>query len=649
MGGPGRQEAWRARAWLGLVLVVVALVYAPALTGGFVWDDYTLIHEERLVTSPQGLGEYFGRFLWSGPLQSSRVFYRPLITLSYVADHQLWRGAPGGFHLTNLLLHLLATCLVWGLVRRAGRTGDGQGGLPALSAALAAAFALAPRLTESVAWISGRTDVAAALGGLGAFLVHRPGPGAWGRKLAAAGLLLFGLLCKEVAIAGLSAVLVLELHHRFTVRDRWRAVLARVAPALAALAIYAGLRLRAAALDATAPVAVAELDWRTPAAVAVAFSEAVGRYATMLLDPFRPRLQMGLIGYPSAAFCLLGAALLLLAGAAGGRWLLSRRPSRLPGSAWAALALAGTGLGLVVHLLPLNVNAVASDWFLYFPIAGLVVAAAPAAGALWARRPRLVALAAGLLVASFAATTTLRAMEWADELRLWRNTIQTTHPRNVFGQLSLAHALMQRSRWADALARLREVTRVQPSYQRQPSYRGNLALCLDKLGQRSAAIAMLVETTRSHPEQLRLHYHLLMAHARDAHFDRAREVAREIQRRFPGDEHGQELLRVVARAEKDLAALPPARPDEPVETRAARAAIYAALAAPAEAAPLWASVAAAASTPAHLRDQAIGYLVSQAAPTFAAQVLDQLERAPPAGVDLALYRSVLLERQRNGE
>jgi protein O-mannosyl-transferase len=467
-------------------------------------------------------------------------------------------------------------------------------------------------------------------------------------------MLLLGLLCKEVAVAGLVAVIVLELHHRFTVQRApagpgggWGAVVARTAPALAALVLYAGLRLRAGSLDA-APAGGADPDGRTPATVLVAFTEAVGRYALMLLDPLRPRLQMGLIGYPSRGFCLVGGALLLLGVLAGGRWLLARRPSRLPGTAWAALGLAATALGLVVHLLPLNVNAVASDRFLYFPLAGLVIAAAPAAGGLWQRRPRLVALAAGLLVASFAAGTTLRARHWSDELRLWHDTIRTAHPRNVFGQLSLAHALMQRSRWADALARLREVVRIQPSYNQQPTYRGNLALCLDKLGQRGQAISLLIETTRSHPDRLRLFYNLLMAHARDRRFDRAREVAAEIRRRFPGDEHVLELTRVITEAEQDLAALPPPRPDEPVATRAARAAVFAALAAPAEAAPLWAEVAISAAAPRELREQAIGYLVSQAEPGFAAGVLDRVARGGAAGVDVELYRSVLEERVREG-
>jgi protein O-mannosyl-transferase len=683
MDGGGGGPAQRARGgdgrWLGLALAAVVLAYGAAVTGGFVWDDYTLIQEERLVTSPGRLDDYFGRFLWSGPLQASRAFYRPLITLSYAADYQLWDGRPAGFHLTNVVLHLLVTVLVWQLIRRAGAGGgggdpagrgerSGGGGDPAgrgersggggdptaggrgpVWAALAAGFALAPRLTESVAWISGRTDVAAAIGALGAMVVHRPGPGRWERKGVAAALLLFGLLCKEVAIAGTVAVLALELCYRQASRERWHAPLLRAGPALAALALYAGLRLRAGALDGTAPAGAAEFGWRTPGAVAMAFAEAVGRYAVMLLDPFQPQVQMGMTGFPAPAFCLLGAALVLLALLWIGRRAWTRRPPALTDQQWAALALGATALGLVVHLVPLNVNAVASDRFLYLPLAGLAIAAAPAAARVWHRRPRQAALVASLLVGGFAVATTLRTLEWADELRLWRGAIREAHPRNVIGQLSLAHAYMQRGRWADALGQLHEVTRIHPSYIQQPTFQGNLALCLDKLGQRQRALSLLTQAVARHPERLRLHYHLLMAHARDLRFDRAREVAASIQRRFPDDQHTGELLKVISRAQSALAALPPPRPDEPPALRAARAGVYADLAAPAEAAPLWAQVATAPDAPAPLRERAVGYLVSQADPTLAARVLDRLTAHPPGGMDLGLYRAVLIDRLGDGD
>jgi tetratricopeptide (TPR) repeat protein len=645
-GGRGRGAPGAEWRWLALGLVAVVLAYGAAVTGGFVWDDYTLIHDDRLVTAPGPLGDYFGRFLWSGPLQASRVFYRPLITLSYVADYQLWDGRPAGFHLTNLALHLLVTVLVWQLIRRADGGGDPAGRTERgpLWAALAVLFALAPRLTESVAWISGRTDVAAAVGALGALVVHRPGPGSWGRKLAAAALLLFGLLCKEVAIVGLVAVLVRELCHRRAFEQRWPATLLHAGPALGALALYAGLRVRAGALDGTAAAGAAEFGWRTPGAVAVAFAEAVGRYAVMLLDPYQPQLQMGLIGAPAPAFCLLGASLLLLALLWAGRRVATGRLPVLTDGQWAALAVSATALGLVVHLLPLNVNAVASDRFLYLPLAGLAIAAAPAAARAWDRRPRQAALVASVLVGSFALATTLRTLEWADELRLWRGVIREAHPRNVFGQLSLAHAYMERGRWADALGQLREVTRIQPGYAQQPTFQGNLALCLDKLGQRGRALPLLTGSVTRHPDRLRLHYQLLMAHARDLRFDRARAVAAAMRRRFPDDQHTAELLRVIGQAETDLRALPPERPDEPPSVRAARASVYAALAAPAEAAPLWAQVATAADAPPPLRERAVGYLVSQADPTVAARVLDRLTAHPPAGVDLALYRAVLDDR-----
>jgi hypothetical protein len=273
--------------------------------GGFVWDDLSLIVEERLVTGPHRLMDHFSRLFWSGPLNAHEGFYRPLISLSYAADYRLWNGQPAGFHLTNLALHLACTSLVWALCRRASPDAH-----PAVLAALAMGFGLMPRLTESVAWISGRTDLAAGVGALSTFLLYRPGPGAWGRKVAASLMLLAGLLCKEVAIAGLVAVLILELRHRKATGDRLSNVLGHLAPAMAAMVVYGLLRAHAGAVDTTA----IERDpgWHTRGKVAATFLEAIGRYPLMMIDVFRPRLLIGTVGRPSLPIVALGAALVVL-------------------------------------------------------------------------------------------------------------------------------------------------------------------------------------------------------------------------------------------------------------------------------------------------------------------------------------------------
>ncbi len=168
---------------LALALLAVLAAYAPSLTGTFVWDDHMLIVENPRAHELSAPSEFFTRAFWSTPFQRVRdnvhSFYRPLVGLSYALDWVRSNGEPAAFHVTNVLLHLLVVALVFALARQLGASGRA-------AAAAAGAFGLLPRLTESVAWISGRTDVLAACFALLALWVERAGPPRWGRRVAVA-------------------------------------------------------------------------------------------------------------------------------------------------------------------------------------------------------------------------------------------------------------------------------------------------------------------------------------------------------------------------------------------------------------------------------------------------------------------------------
>jgi tetratricopeptide (TPR) repeat protein len=79
-------------------------------------------------------------------------FWHPLTWLSLMFDYQLHGLNAGGYHLTNLILHILSTLLLFWLFNR-------MTGTIWRSAFVAAFFALHPLHVESVAWVSERKDV----------------------------------------------------------------------------------------------------------------------------------------------------------------------------------------------------------------------------------------------------------------------------------------------------------------------------------------------------------------------------------------------------------------------------------------------------------------------------------------------------------
>ncbi|MDM7913799.1 MAG: hypothetical protein QUU85_00835, partial [Candidatus Eisenbacteria bacterium] len=153
----------RFRLWaLAAIVVAGFAAYGPTLSSSFTSDDFHLI-VDRLPDYRREfpLREAFTRSFWKGGGYGAlpgeqKDYYRPLTTLSYAADARLWGERSSGYHLTNLLLHLLASALVLRLLLRLGASRS-----PALAGALL--FAAHPIHVTNVAWISGRTDLLCAV------------------------------------------------------------------------------------------------------------------------------------------------------------------------------------------------------------------------------------------------------------------------------------------------------------------------------------------------------------------------------------------------------------------------------------------------------------------------------------------------------
>lgn len=79
-------------------------------------------------------------------------YWIPLTWLSFMVDFELYGLWPGGYHLTNVMLHLLNALLLFYLLKR-------MSGKVWRSAFVAALFSLHPLQVESVAWVTERKDV----------------------------------------------------------------------------------------------------------------------------------------------------------------------------------------------------------------------------------------------------------------------------------------------------------------------------------------------------------------------------------------------------------------------------------------------------------------------------------------------------------
>lgn len=300
--------------------------------------------------------------------------YRPLATFSFAADWALYNGQSWGFHLTNGLLHGVASVLVFAVLLLLVPTA------PAAAGALV--FAVHPVHVEAVAGIVGRADIMGAILSLAAII-------AWAKwetrpvLLALATFLLFGLAlgAKESSVMLPALLLLFDAVRGRLRRARFRQWLVMRGPALlsmaGAAALYALIRL--GVLGSTPRpehfdpiIAVVPPGGMRLRTVLQVWPEILRLFLfpRVLLPEYGPRILMPAWGWTPAA---LAGALLLFTAIGGGLWaLITNKPRTALALLWAPLVL------LPVSNLVVPIGIMLAERTLYlaaFPVA-LGVAAA---------------------------------------------------------------------------------------------------------------------------------------------------------------------------------------------------------------------------------------------------------------------------------
>jgi hypothetical protein len=226
------------RALVLLIPIAAAAAAVAGLHGELLCDDYPLL----LSNSVHHIGDLLRPFLGASASAAAGGTYRPLAELSIGLDALLWGAEPFGFHLVNLLWHVINALLCYALVRVLVPPRP----VVALTAALL--FAVHPVHADALFWISARSDLVCTCFYLGSLILFVRGSGADRRRRPTVGsLLLFlcALLSKEVALSLPLVVVLLDLAAPATESfwRRARAHLPRYGVYLLVAAAYLALRL----------------------------------------------------------------------------------------------------------------------------------------------------------------------------------------------------------------------------------------------------------------------------------------------------------------------------------------------------------------------------------------------------------------------
>ena len=102
---------------LTFFLIIGLAIYGNSFDNQLFWDDDDNIINNVYIKDWRYLPNFFTESLISGAGQVSN-YWRPLLLMSFAIDYRLWGLAPFGFHLTNVLLHLIAAWLIFLLLNK---------------------------------------------------------------------------------------------------------------------------------------------------------------------------------------------------------------------------------------------------------------------------------------------------------------------------------------------------------------------------------------------------------------------------------------------------------------------------------------------------------------------------------------------------
>ena len=425
---------------IALIVGAGVIAYANGLDNPFIWDDQTAIVNNETIRS---IWPPWRPFV---PPLETPVSRRPLVNASFALNYAVHGYQITGYHIVNLALHLLAACLLFGIVRRtlsSDRLRDQFGtGASRLALLAALVWVLHPLLSEIVNYSTQRTTAMAGLFFLATMYAAIRGLGSPQRWHPAAAIAcVLGMLSKEEFAVAPLVIVLYDRVFAFTTVRKAVAVRGYLYAALAAawipLACILALRPHSTVGFSTNV---------TPWTYLLNQAQMVPHYLrlaawpdALVLDYGLPRLLSfaDVAGYALVVALLLVATLVALqrwpaVGFLGAVFFLTLAPSS---SVVPIATEAGAERRMYLPLAALAVlGTVAGAWFLRY-----AQARAPA-------RVRRPIIAFGLVIASacvagLGVRTVYRNAEFASARSIWRHSVERwPHGR---ARLSYAAALVE--------------------------------------------------------------------------------------------------------------------------------------------------------------------------------------------------------------
>ncbi|MFA5355879.1 MAG: tetratricopeptide repeat protein [Candidatus Omnitrophota bacterium] len=476
----------RIYAQVALIALLGFLVYFNSLSGKFIWDDYCYVKNNSHITSFSYLPGLFTEDIGAGSGVPS-FFYRPFQMVTYMIDYALWGLNEFGYHLINLILHIIVSLCIYWMVTALFE----QRVVAFLTSLL---FIAHPAHVEAIASISGRAEPLVALFMLVMVILYSKQLSSGSRKLYALTLLSFvcALLSKENAL--IAPLLILLYHFTFTKKIKPGLFLSILAVSLS----YIIIRISVLSRLLTESLLPYTPDARTFFSRIPGFFSALVFYLRILVLPFDLRVDYGsrLFRFSDPAVIIGMAITVFLTVYAFKR----RRKDKL---------LFFSVIWFYITLLPsaniykINESFMKEHW-LYIPSIGFFLVLARSLVSLYGSRLKAAAVFSTVALLCFYSYLTARQnVYWSDPIVFMKRSMQYSDNYVFYEQLGLEY--YNRGNFKEAADYYKEAIRRVPGNSRL--YEA-LGVCYKALGRYKDAIAAYQRLLGMRPAESSAYYEL---------------------------------------------------------------------------------------------------------------------------------------------
>ena len=452
-----------------LLLILGALVYSNSLGNGFTFDDIAIVVNNPVVRTLE-LNKIFTSPWW--PDQSDLGLFRPVTTLTFALNHSAHGLAPLGYHILNVMLHLLNAAMVFWISLKI---------LDHHPSAVVASllFLLHPVQTEAVNGLVGRAELLSSFWVLFGWILYIAASVSTPKrqKILYWGSLVAGFIacfCKEHGIVLVGVIALYDCLLRLRERKDGvfrifpRQDLYRLIPFVLVVGLFVLLRyeivgsvfLPSLPLMVDNPLAHVSSLERVMTAVSI-----LGKYATMLLFPLSLSAdysynQIPVVSTPFNWGLLWGGLVLAIVILVVVLSLKGRFASAWGfGPAFMALS------GLPASNILFPIGTIMGERLLYLPMVGFCFLL----GAIYRLASRHVLpgwvppLAAGVILLTLGVRTFLRNTEWSSNHTLFQSAVQVS-PNSAKAHFNLGNALRDEGDIPGAMAQYQHALSIHNRY-----------------------------------------------------------------------------------------------------------------------------------------------------------------------------------------